>query len=131
MDIDAIAKAMEVHFGECAVGKYCNLDDTSFAGGSVPTDPSNGQNKCAQAGNDFCGYCISSKNAQPGGDPNWANHGCGGVGGGTSSYWYNLVQLGSPGVVPGTSTQPSEYIVCANLETSFNGKYYYCIGSQQ
>ncbi len=55
-DIEAIAKALEAHYGECVVGKYCNLQANYFSAGSVPTDPLSGQNKCASDNNDFCGY---------------------------------------------------------------------------
>lgn len=126
-DMDAIAKALGVHFGECVVGTYCNLQTSYFTSGSIPTDPSNQQSKCASGNNDFCGYCFSSDNAQPGGNPNWANHGCANIQNITEDqYWYNLAQVNSPG----GSYNYSAWKLCGNLETPLNGKYYYCIHSQ-
>lgn len=40
-DVDSIAKAMEVHFGETRVGWYAPLKDSYFASGKIPVDPKN------------------------------------------------------------------------------------------
>ena len=38
-DIDVIAKAMEIKFSQCQIGKYCNITASSFSSGQIPTDP--------------------------------------------------------------------------------------------
>ncbi len=126
-DIQAIAKAMEVHFGQCGSG-YCNLQTDYFAGGGVPQDPLNRQSNCANGNNDACQYCFTPLTGQqPGGDPNWANHGCSYT---VGVIQHNEAQVGSPGSLI-LQAQNGNWILCANLETSSNGKWYYCISNQQ
>lgn len=147
-DIDAIAKAMEVHYGQCgAGGVYCNLDNTAFSGGAVPKDPMEGQVKCGytSAGNlTWCGYCFLTPGIQGYyNNPPWnaAEGGCGAITTTqTSGYYYNVAQIGSPGATDGGATlyRPT-FSVCANLETPTgnpnpafpSGTYYYCAFSQQ
>ena len=127
-DIDSIAKNMEIHFGQCT-GTYCNLDTSWFGGGVIPSDPTSG-NKCANGNSDFCGYCFSNLGTQPGGNPNWANHGCSNNhSGGLTGYFDSLVKPGAPGDSSGFNY--AVWILCANLETQVSGKYYYCRQSQQ
>jgi len=143
-DIDAIAKAMEVHFGECAVGKYCNLKDTHFSGGVVPIDPlyisSSVNKKCGQSNNHVCDYCISGTNVMPASDPNFAHDGCGDNTPNRNqsyltdqSYWVWPAYNGNPGTTTGAGgvIYQTSFVVCANLEAVSNGKWYYCISNQQ
>ena len=126
-DIQAIAKAMEIHFGQCSLG-YCDLQNDDFAGGIVPQDPLNQQAKCANGNNNACQYCFTPLTGQqPGGDPNWANNGCSAT---IGVQLHNEAQVGSPGSAI-LQSQNGNWILCANLETLSNGKYYYCISNQQ
>lgn len=127
-DIDSIAKALEIHYGECASAVYCNLQNSDFNSGGIPSDPLDGQSKCASGNNDFCGYCFARPDIQPGAD-GWANHGCDGLQNiDEGQYWYNKAQVDSPG---GAARYYTTWELCANLETSLNGKYYYCRSSQR
>ena len=125
-DLDAIAKVMEAHYGQCGSG-YCNLQNDYFAGGAVPQDPLNRQSKCANGNSDACQYCFTPiSGQQPGGPPNWANHGCSAtVGGG-----HNEAQVGSPGSDI-LQAQSGNWILCANLEAPSNGNWYFCRSNQQ
>ncbi len=140
-DIDAISKALEVHYGECTVGKYCNLQVNYFASGGVPIDQLEAKNSCGKHTDGTattCQYCfltdgdLDYKRGQ-----NEAHNGCtrapNGSGG---SYGYNNAQVDSPG---GGTNYVTSYILCANLETPTGaptvnypgGTMYYCKFSQQ
>lgn len=62
-DLDAITKAMEMHFNQTAAsgctggvaGQYCTLDNTWFTGVGIPTDPLTGSNNCQT---NPCKYCV-------------------------------------------------------------------------
>lgn len=107
-DIDAIAKAMEVHFNQTTAsgctggvaGQYCTLDATWFTGAGVPTDPSSGGSTCQT---NPCKYCVRST-------------------AGNCAAADQVVQSGFP---LGAAT----YLICANLE---NGTpTYLCRANQQ
>lgn len=142
-DIDAIVNAMEIQYGQCQTGKYCNITASSFSSGQIPTDPletSYGvtQSKCGADDTGaprVCQYCfLASGIGAYNNNPPWdaAHGGCSYIqpnpptfdGG----YWYNEPEANSPG---GSGNYISQFFICANLENSFNGKKYYCRKNQQ
>lgn len=90
VDIDAIAKAMEVNYNN-ATGQYIALAATAFSAGSIPFDPVRTTNNCAAR---ICMYCVK-----------------GSVG--DCSTTDLEVAAGNPSV-------GASYIVCANLEAGGN-----------
>ena len=141
-DIDAISNAMEVQFGQCQSGKYCNITGTSFSSGSIPTDPletsyGGTQNKCGTdsgTGATPCQYCFLAHGIEAYNNvPPWnaAHGGCSSIqpnpptfdGG----YWYNEPEDNSPG---GSGNYLLRFDICANLENPIKGKNYYCKSNQ-
>lgn len=136
-DINAIVTAMELHLGECASSKYCNLATSYFNSSTIPQDPKEGQTICGKHTNGTstaCQYCFlndADLDYKYRGQ-NEAHNGCtrapNGSGG---TYGYNNAQAGSPG---GGANYVSYYILCANLETPSGppttdypgGTMYYC-----
>lgn len=111
-DLDAIAKAMEVHFNQTVAsgcvsgvaGTYCALDATWFTGVGIPRDPLSGSSNCQT---NPCKYCVKTP---PAGDcqPSPADP-----------------EMTSGVPAGGTTT----YLICANLE---NGTpTYICRANQQ
>lgn len=123
-DIDAIFQAMEIRYGQCQPNKYCNLDSTSFAGGGVPQDPLHNQDKCSSNHAKHCGYCFTDFNSQPNGGDDWANNGCPWHFEPEGSLWWGPVDINTPIDIAGNYY--SVFILCANLETQVDGKWYYC-----
>lgn len=102
-DIDAIGKAMEVHYND-ASGQYNALAESMFAGGKVPEDPLKGNNNCGCSGTPptclVCMYCSTSTD------------GC---------------VSGFPEVAVGQPAAGTTFKVCTNLENNTR----YCRSNQR
>ncbi len=136
-DIDAIAKAMEVHYGEDtahrAQGPYTYLRNSWFASGTIPKDPLSGQNSC---NGQPCKYCDRSAAS---GYPQFSLPPGPGPGLCAAAGNPEVLAAHAPGNGPGddytgynfggwpTWNAAGSYVVCANLE----GGGFYCKSNQQ